>query len=244
MPTEQQFGEFFRASRKALGLTLRDFCRRNGFDPGNVSRVERGISVPPQSQQALESYAKALKLRRGTDHWDRFFALAAAATGRIPQELLQDQETAGRLPSLFQRLTSGPGHRNWVTARHLEAWAQTRDAQATLPQLIRRLVHATGKPITRIEFPAGEQVQRPGLDGIVETDAADPFVPEGASVWEMGVDKNPGAKAEGDFAKRRKQDLGLEKKKTTYIFVTPRKWQTKSEWVREKAKLAVWKDVR
>ena len=84
MSTDKQFGEFLRASRKTRGCTLRDFCRRNGFDPGYVSRLERGIVTPPQAQRILESYAKALKLKRGTDEWDRFFALAAAATGRIP----------------------------------------------------------------------------------------------------------------------------------------------------------------
>src|ERR1700693_4737203 len=148
MSTDRHFGEFFRASRKAQGLTLRDFCRRNGFDAGNVSRIERGLVAPPQAQHILESYAKALKLKRRTDQWDQFFALAAAATGRIPQEILQDQGAVGRLPSLFRRLGGGPGHRNWVTARHLEEWANFLAARAALPQLIRRLVYATGKTIT------------------------------------------------------------------------------------------------
>jgi transcriptional regulator with XRE-family HTH domain len=241
MPINTQFGDFFRARRKALGLTLRDFCRRNGFDPANVSRLERGLVAPPQAQRILESYATALKLERGTDQGDRFFALAAAATGRIPQEYLQDQGTAGRLPSLFRRLGGGPGHRNWVTARHLEEWASSLAARATLPQLIRRLVYATGKTITApIGFHAGEQVQRPGFDGVVEAAGADTFVPEGRSVWEMGADKDPSGKAERDFTKRKKQ----AEKNTTYVVVTPRKWQKKGDWIKSKAKLRAWKDVR
>ena len=68
MSTSKSFGAFFRAKRKALGLTLREFCRRNGFDPGNVSRLERGLVPPPQARQLLESYAKALKLESGTWH--------------------------------------------------------------------------------------------------------------------------------------------------------------------------------
>ena len=40
----------FSGHRKALGLTLREFCRRNGFDPGNVSRLERGLVPPPQTR--------------------------------------------------------------------------------------------------------------------------------------------------------------------------------------------------
>jgi transcriptional regulator with XRE-family HTH domain len=240
MATGKQFGEFFRASRKALGLTLRDLSQRNGFDPGNVSRLERGLVAPPQAQRALESYAKALKLKRGTDQWERFFALAAAATGRIPQELLQNEGTAGRLPSLFRRLGAGPGHRNWVTARHLEEWAKSLTARAQLPQLIRRLVHATGNTIIRIEFPAGEQIQRPGFDGVVEAAGVNTFVSEGRSVWELSAEKDPGGKAERDFTKRRKQ----AEKNTTYVFVTPREWQKKDDWMKAKEKLGVWKDVR
>ena len=49
MSTGKTFGAFFRAKRKALGITLREFCRRNGFDPGNVSRLERGLVPPPQA---------------------------------------------------------------------------------------------------------------------------------------------------------------------------------------------------
>ena len=39
MSAENQFGTFFRTTRKALGLNLREFCRRNGYDPGNISRL-------------------------------------------------------------------------------------------------------------------------------------------------------------------------------------------------------------
>ena len=93
MSADKQFGVFFKKCRKSLGLTLRDFCRRNGFDPGNVSRMERGLAAPPQAQRTLESYAKSLKLKRGTDPWDRFFALAAAATGASPRSFCK---TRGR----------------------------------------------------------------------------------------------------------------------------------------------------
>src|SRR5262245_41630374 len=113
MSAETQFGTFLRATRKAIGLNLREFCRRNGFDPGNVSRLERGLSPPPQAQQTLEAFAKALKLRPRTDQWERFFELAATATGRIPPEFLQDRTTAAQLPGLFRQLRGGQGHKNW-----------------------------------------------------------------------------------------------------------------------------------
>jgi len=245
MATTKNFGSLFRSSRKALGLTLREFCRRNGFDPGNVSRLERGLVPPPQTRQILESYAKALKLVRDSSAWETFFELAATGSGRIPDEFLENQRAAQKLPAIFRQLRPG-GQRSssWVTALNLEAWADSLDARSRLPQLTRRLIRAAGRDIRRIEFPAGEQVQRPGWDGIVEAGDGDVYVPAGISGWEMGVEKNPQKKAEEDFVKRTKDPLGLDKSQTTYVFVTPRKWQKKDEWCRAKAGLGVWKEVR
>src|SRR5476651_2535834 len=101
MLTTSKFGAFFRSKRKAIGLTLREFCRRNGFDPGNVSRLERGVAAPPQMQEGLESYAKALKIERGKDEWKTFLELAAAETGRIP---VAEQARIRELPKLLRKL--------------------------------------------------------------------------------------------------------------------------------------------
>ena len=166
----------------ALGVTLREFCRRNGFDPGNVSRLERGLMPPPQTRQLLESYAKALKLESGTLAWDRFFELASTEAGRIPADVLENERDSHKLPVLFRQLRAhGHGHKSWVTALDLERWADTLSARSTLPQLIRRLIRATGKELGQVEFPAHEQIHRPGWDGIAEAGKADAFVPEGTS---------------------------------------------------------------
>ncbi|HYT90486.1 MAG TPA: helix-turn-helix domain-containing protein, partial [Gemmataceae bacterium] len=244
MSINNRFGTFFRTTRKALGLNLREFCRRNGFDPGNISRLERGLSPPPQAQQGLEAFAKALKLKRKTERWERFFELAAAATKRIPSELLEEHKTDAQLASLFRQLRGGQGHSNWVKAHHLEDWADILPARSMLPQLVRRLVHATGRGVTYRKFPAGEEVQRPGWDGVVEATGSDEFVPQGTSVWEMGVNENPREKAEEDFKKRTKSTRVSERKERVFVFVTPRKWQTAEEWVNAKKKRGTWKDVR
>ncbi len=69
-------------------------------------------------------------------------------------------------------------------------------------------------------------------------------MPAGTSGWEMGVEKNPQKKAEEDLSKRMKDSCGLDRKQTTFVFVTVRKWQGKSQWCQEKRALGVWKDVR
>lgn len=243
MSTTSRFGAFFRKSRKALGLTLREFCRRNGFDAGNVSRLERGLVPPPRSKELLDAYARALKIIDGSSEWETFYDLAGAETGQIPKEALANPSTVQNLPTLFRTLR-GQRHLNWVTEVDLEAWASTLAARSRLPHLIRRLVYASTDSLVRIRFPAGEGVQRPEWDGIAETKAESIFVPGGTSGWELGVDQDPRRKAEEVYQQRTKDALGLEKSETTFVFVTPRKWTQKRKWCQEKNNLRVWKEVR
>ena len=102
--TMGKFGEFFRAMRAKRRLSLREFCLANGFDPGNLSRLERGLLPPPESREKLETYAKALRLKKGSDEWYTFFDLAAAERGRIPEDVLSDGELVSKLPVLFRTL--------------------------------------------------------------------------------------------------------------------------------------------
>jgi transcriptional regulator with XRE-family HTH domain len=98
------FGAFFRSMRERSGLSLREFCLDNEFDPGNISRLERGLLSPPESREKLEQYAKALGLKKGSDDWYTFFDLAAAERGKIPDDVLKDEELVERLPVLFRTL--------------------------------------------------------------------------------------------------------------------------------------------
>ncbi len=104
MPAKITFGEFFKEKRINLKKTLRQFCADNKLDPGNISRLERGIMPPPQGSDKLEEYAKYLHIKKGTDDWYKFFDLAAVEAGRIPAELLKDARVAASLPILFRTL--------------------------------------------------------------------------------------------------------------------------------------------
>lgn len=77
MKYSSAFGEFFKARRQALGLTLREFCLKYKLDPGNVSRLERGLLPPPRNGNRLGEYAKYLGLKPGSDGWRTFLDLAA-----------------------------------------------------------------------------------------------------------------------------------------------------------------------
>jgi transcriptional regulator with XRE-family HTH domain len=102
MATGIAFGRFFKKRRVELGLTLREFCRRNGFDPGNISKLERGLLAPPMDTEKRLEYAKALDVEKGTDDWLTFCDLAATCAGRLPQDIVSDEETLNALPVLFR----------------------------------------------------------------------------------------------------------------------------------------------
>jgi len=102
------FGEFIRARRATLRLSLRSFAEKADLDAGNASRIERGRVAPPENPEILDRIALALDLRRGSTEYQQLMDLAAAAKGRIPQDLLSDEQVAVRLPILFRTLRSKP----------------------------------------------------------------------------------------------------------------------------------------
>ena len=98
------FGANFKQRRIALKLTLREFCRKHGFDAGNISKLERGILAPPQSEETRLRYAEALEIRPGTDEWLTFCDLAAAESGVLPSDIVEDERIAKHLPVLFRTI--------------------------------------------------------------------------------------------------------------------------------------------
>lgn len=102
MTSATTFGEYFKELRIRCGKTLRQFCVEHDYDPGNISRLERGRMAPPEDRVKLEEYAKRLGLRPQTDDWARFFDLAAMEKGRIPADILNDRLALQKLPLLFR----------------------------------------------------------------------------------------------------------------------------------------------
>lgn len=100
------FGSLFRELRVATGMSLREFCDEYGYDPGNISRLERGVSAPPKSKGAIENYARSLDLAPDSDAWIQFLTAADVSAGRIPQDILEDDDVAACLPVLFRTLKS------------------------------------------------------------------------------------------------------------------------------------------
>ncbi len=132
-----------------------------------------------------------------------------------------------------------------IKANDIENWVNTYEisSRSRLSVFLRTLIHSTSEKITQIDFPGNDDSQRPGWDGYIESDKATPWIPEGISGWEFGVNKDIKTKADGDFDKSLNAHPS-DSSNITFIFVTPRRWPGKNKWVQQKKALNKWKDVR
>ena len=93
----------------------------------------------------------------------------------------------------------------------IRQWADRHECRSNLPILVRRLIRETTSSLVSLRFPGNEAVDLSGLDGQAECEDATTWVPAGRSVWEMGCNQDPRAKAvlrstlaqEGDLMDRR-----------------------------------------
>ena len=130
-----------------------------------------------------------------------------------------------------------------VKANDIEAWANETDSRSLLPVLLRNLVHSTCGGLKHVDFPGNDDAQRPGWDGTVETTEGNPWVPEGTSAWEFGTDRNIKSKANKEFAKRTAATEETDRQDTTFVFVTPRRWHGKADWLNERRAEGRWRAV-
>ena len=125
----------------------------------------------------------------------------------------------------------------------IEQWAQTLPAQSHLPNLVRNLIADLVPEVSELAMAGDEHISLPGYDGIVTSPTRTPFVPEGRSVWEFGVNDDVRRKAESDYNKRTQDPLNVDPATATFVFVTPHRWPGANRWAEEKNALKQWKCV-
>ena len=130
-----------------------------------------------------------------------------------------------------------------ITRDQLASWADTPESKANFPHLISRLIRATTAKDTKVNIPWGSATYIGGWDGIVDSKEKTRYVPKGISLWELGTDRDPKKKADADYEKRTGDPLGYTPHDATFVFVTPRIWTKKEEWVSQKKEEKKWKDV-
>ena len=132
-----------------------------------------------------------------------------------------------------------------LDASEIINWSYRDDAASKLPELLFRLVVETlSEPALRIDMPSGSSVRHPGWDGVLEVGRRNEWVPDGVSGWEMSCAQDVTSKANSDYEKRTEDPLDLEMSKTTFVFVTPRRWRHKRRWEKRRRKEGKWRDVR
>jgi len=86
----------------------------------------------------------------------------------------------------------------WITDTTLQQWADTLQARTEFPALVADLIRASVPNVTSIWFPSGSKGQVRGFDGVLEATGVPPYVPDGPSIWEFGVNEEAAAKANTD----------------------------------------------
>jgi len=130
-----------------------------------------------------------------------------------------------------------------ITAARIAEWAKTKEAQAALPRLVRRLVHAVG-PTTQATFPAGDSTSLAGWDGEVLSEHGSAWVPKGKSFWECSCEEQVTRKANRDYEKRTKGTPRKIRAGTTFVVVSARRWSRKAQWIKANQAAKKWAEVR
>src|ERR1700722_3126664 len=218
-------GEHLRKELELRGLTVTDAAKQLGITRQSLNNILNGkTGISPKMAVSL---ARFLGLRAETvQQWQKDYELGRARSGRA-------------------RLSRARGDSFSVSSNDLIAWADTIDARYALPRLARALVRATTDSTSAVDFPAMEDAQRPGWDGVVENPnpTKGAYVPAGTSVWELSTEANPQSKAERDYLKRKAEPLGINPAESTIVFVTLRRWGSKRQWVSRKNQEGTWAKV-
>lgn len=135
----------------------------------------------------------------------------------------------------------------WITATNLESWAETIPSRIALADLVGRLVRGTATDIGAFRFPSGDSAEVHGYDGMLTAQEVPPFIPGGTSVWEFGAGADFVKKANSDFAAKSAEPGRIVPSESTFVFLTPRRWNKQPalvDWVLEKKAANIWRDVR
>ena len=93
-------------------------------------------------------------------------------------------------------------------------------------------------------MPCGSSIGLPGWDGLLTVPCGNAWIPSGEIALEMSCEQRPGPKATKDYEKRTNDPLGADIPNTTFVFVTPRRWQGKRDWANDRKREGRWADVR
>lgn len=214
-----------KAGRALLRWSQAELAGRAGIATSTLADFERGQRSPVPNN--LETIRAALEEA----------GVSLPAGGAV----------VGPPPDVSRRSNVAPDRLRpvrWITETDLDHWADRRDGQAMMPELIRRLILAEKGYFPQLRFPSGDSVQMHGWDGRCNVESETDQIPAGWSGWELGTDKGPKKKADKDYQQRTRDSLDLTRSDTAFVFVTPRRWAQKQQWVTARRAEGSWREVR
>lgn len=223
-------GEFIKSNVLPNGMSQKDAASQLGVSRQTISSILNGRSNLTEEMAA------------------RF----EKAFGADSEQLLELQRgsSSTKLIHATSHIRSYTSKYFDVCASDLSSYFKTKiRGRVEFPQLIRILVRLNNPTLTKSYFHAGDNNERHGWDGVTHAESASLYVPAGDTIWELGAgsSEKPNKKADGDYSKSLEKKNSLseeERKKTTYIFVTPHNWPKAKDWAKGKALLEDYADVR
>ena len=210
-----------KSARALLGWSQQDLANRGKIAASTVADFERGERTPVANNLAA--------MRTTLEQAGIVFMAGSAIMG--PR-------------SKILKAKSGGAPIRWIDATDLVHFADRRDGQDTMPELLLRLIRAGFGNAAKLNFPSGDSVQEPGWDGQCEVEEGSAYVPGGNSGWEIGTQRQKiASKADSDYEKRA-EDALTDHSNTSFVFVTPRRWRKKREWLKKRQSDGKWKEVR
>lgn len=222
---EEGIGAYITREVIPEGMTITEAAQRLGVAHSTLSRLLNGKS------SLSNNLAKKLEQIFGTD-------------AKLLLEKQNISMTAASVPlSECDTAVARIGQRFGTRASDITSLFESPQSRTRLSVFLRILVHSTNTTITRCDFPGNEEGERPGWDGFTNASKNTAWVPRGRAVWEFSTAKSISRKVNDDYQKRSKRpDESM--RKTTYIFVTTRRWPGKNEWMQKVKRDTHWKDVR
>lgn len=220
-------GIYIREEILPANMSVLEASERLGIGRPALSRVLNGkASLSSELAEKIESL------------------FGESAENLLKMQAEHDAEIAKTAEHKVSAVPYSPVHIE-VLEREISAWATNRiDARTRFPVFLRTLVHSTSREIISIDFPGNDSGERHGWDGCIESTNASPWVPAGKSRWEFGCRKDIKKKADEDYDARIKSTSPDERKESTFVFVTPYRWEGKINWIKEKNEENKWKEVR
>lgn len=133
-----------------------------------------------------------------------------------------------------------------IKAKEIETWGAVEHNRYRLPNLVRNLIHTTGKGLGEVQFLCDDLAEVRGWDGEVVSEEATNWIPKGKSGWELSTTAmdNIRDKATCDYKKRTRLINEAIRKETSFVFVTTHVFPEKQKWIEERKEQDLWKDIR